>query len=230
MGRINTREAADNMKEIELVINYNGVAIVNFTGARLSRHHMAVPGENVWFDLSIAPNHGIQMLSITGEPSHRDIPLQLTQSHNDGLGYTHHEYKFTMPDETVRIICMGAMLDDIKEESNNINVRRTQAMEPKTPQQGVIATFEIPEDLAKRLSELLTTQTIRERMLNQNIDNLTKYEQMEKMLIPVVSEIEAIKAKITRMYVPQEYRSDAYMWNYDGYEIDGIHVQILNSN
>ena len=40
---------------------------------------------------------------------------------------------------------------------------------------------------------------------------------------------EAIKKKITRDYVPEHYRSAQYMWNYDGYEIDGNNVQILET-
>lgn len=91
----------------------------------------------------------------------------------------------------------------------------------------IVSSFEIPDALAKELSDLLTKQTIREKMLLQVIDDPNKYTMMEEMLIPITSRIEAIKVKITRDYVPKEYNSELYMWNYDGYEIDGNKVQIL---
>lgn len=91
----------------------------------------------------------------------------------------------------------------------------------------VIDTFEIPEELAKELSELLTKQLIREKMLQQVIGDPVKYENMENMLIPITSNIEAIKVKITNEYVPSQYNSIEYIWNYNGYEVDGNKVQIL---
>ena len=74
-------------------------------------------------------------------------------------------------------------------------------------EQVIINSFEIPEELAKELSDLLTKQTIRERLLLQLVDNPVKYEQVESMLLPITSKIEAIKFKITNEYVPEEYRS-----------------------
>ena len=94
-------------------------------------------------------------------------------------------------------------------------------------EQRVIGEFEIPEDLAKELSELLTKQTIRERLLTQLIDQPDKYEEAEKLLIPVTSRIEAIKIKITKEYIPEQFNSAKYMWNYDGYEVSGNKVQIV---
>lgn len=93
--------------------------------------------------------------------------------------------------------------------------------------QVVIDTFEIPEELAKELSELLTKQTIRERLLLQLIDDKAKYESAENMLIPVTARIEAIKIKITKEYVPEKYNDPKYQWNYDGWEVDENRVQIL---
>ena len=52
------------------------------------------------------------------------------------------------------------------------------------PLQKVIDSFEIPEDLAKELSELLTKQTIRERILLQLVTEPEKFEEVEKTLIP----------------------------------------------
>lgn len=92
----------------------------------------------------------------------------------------------------------------------------------------IVGSFEIPDELAKELSELLTKQTIRERLLLQLIDEPEKYEKAEEMLVPIVSKIEAIKIKITKEYVPAEYNSTQYVWNYDGYEVAGNKVQIIN--
>lgn len=94
-------------------------------------------------------------------------------------------------------------------------------------EQIIIGSFEIPEELAKELSELLTKQTIRERLLAQLIDEPVKYEKTEAMLIPVTARIEAIKVKITNEFVPEEYRSSEYIWNYDGFEVAGCKVNIL---
>ena len=95
--------------------------------------------------------------------------------------------------------------------------------------QQVVDYFEIPEELAKELSELLTKQTIREKILTQLIDKPDKYEEAEALLIPITQRIEAIKIKITKEFVPEKYATDAYMWNYDGYEVDKNKVQIITA-
>lgn len=100
-------------------------------------------------------------------------------------------------------------------------------MERKEKQQVVVDYFEIPDDLAKELSELLTKQTIREKMLVNLVQDPDKYEEAEKMLIPVTERIEAIKVKITKEFVPAKYNSIRYMWNYDGYAVDQNRVQII---
>ena len=94
----------------------------------------------------------------------------------------------------------------------------------------VVGTFDIPDELAKKLSELLTRQTIRERVLVQVINEPDKYAKAEEMLMPIVSEVEAIKAKITKEFVPEEFNSIEFMWNYDGYEIAKNVVQIIRVN
>lgn len=99
--------------------------------------------------------------------------------------------------------------------------------EKKEKLQTVIDHFEIPEDLAKELSQLLTKQTIRERLLLQLVGEPDKYEQAENILIPIVSKIEAIKIKITKEFVPTKYNARKYMWNYDGFDIDQNRVQII---
>ena len=100
-------------------------------------------------------------------------------------------------------------------------------MDPNS-KQVLVDRFEIPDELARELSELLTKQTIRERLLTQLIDDQDKYNKVEDMLIPVTARIEAIKLKITKEYVPSEYDSTRYIWNYDGYEIDGNRLQIID--
>lgn len=93
----------------------------------------------------------------------------------------------------------------------------------------IIDWFEIPDELAKSLSEDLTKMSIRQRMLDDFILDAAKYEAAEKLLVPIVQSVEAKKVLITRQYVPEIYRSEAYQWNYDGYEIDGNKVQILKA-
>ena len=93
--------------------------------------------------------------------------------------------------------------------------------------QVVIDHFEIPDDLAQELSGLLTKQTIRERLLMQLVGEPEKYEQAENLLIPITAKIEAIKVKITKEFVPAKYNARRYMWNYDGFEVDGNKVQII---
>lgn len=95
--------------------------------------------------------------------------------------------------------------------------------------QQIVDTFEIPEELAKELSDLLTKQTIRERVLVQLVDQPDKYSTAEELLIPITRKIEAIKVKITKEYVPEEYNSAIYMWNYDGWDVDENRVQIITA-
>lgn len=95
--------------------------------------------------------------------------------------------------------------------------------------QVVIDSFEIPEDLAKELSDLLTKQTIREKLALQVIDDPEKYDIAEDRLMPITSKIEAIKVKITKEYVPAKYNSEKYMWNYDGYGVSGNKVEIVEN-
>jgi len=61
------------------------------------------------------------------------------------------------------------------------------------------------------------------------ISNPSKYEEVEKLLIPITTRIETIKTKITTEYVPDYYRDDKYMWNYDGYDISGTTVSVFEN-
>ena len=96
--------------------------------------------------------------------------------------------------------------------------------------QVMVGSFEIPVELANELSELLTKQTIREKLLLQLIDDPVKYEQAESLLLPITSKIEAIKFKITNEYVPSHYRYSNYIWNYDGWEVAGNKVNVYSTN
>lgn len=102
-------------------------------------------------------------------------------------------------------------------------------MSKKELEPGVIDYFEIPEDIAQELSELLTKQTIRERLLLQLIGDDDKFNQAEEMLVPITAKIEAIKIKITKEYVPAKYNDPKYQWNYDGWEVDRNKVQIIGT-
>jgi hypothetical protein len=94
-------------------------------------------------------------------------------------------------------------------------------------EQKIVGTFTIPDDLARELSDLLTKQTIRERLLMQLINDPAKYEQAEALLVPITAKIEAIKVKITNEYVPAHFGFSKYIWNYDGYEVSGCEVDVL---
>lgn len=100
-------------------------------------------------------------------------------------------------------------------------------MHEKKP--SVIDNFEIPEDLAKDLSDLLIKQTIKERLLLQVLDEQDKYDQIESMLIPIAEKIQLIKIKITKDYVPDKYNSKKYSWNYNSWEIDKNKVEIIEA-
>lgn len=84
---------------------------------------------------------------------------------------------------------------------------------------------EIPESLARELSDLLTKQTIRMQVLT-SIVGKPEYETMEAELIPIQQRIDAIKYTITEDYIPDEYRSDEYQWNFNGFMIDRNTIEI----
>ena len=85
--------------------------------------------------------------------------------------------------------------------------------------QTFVTTFEVPEEIAKKLSDLLTKQTIKERLLMQLTNEPEKFEAVENTLIPITEEISALKIKITQEYVPDEFNSQEYIWNYDGWAV-----------
>lgn len=94
----------------------------------------------------------------------------------------------------------------------------------------IIDNFEIPYELALELSELLTRQTIRERLMMQNIGDKDRFRELEDLLVPITAKIESIKVKITEEYVPERYRYQRYSWNYDGYEVSQNVIQIIDND
>lgn len=145
-------------------------------------------------------------------------------------------YRFDMPRSDV-VLMIDFIENNLSEDypgffSDTTYMNETKKEEDikEMNENGVVDYFEIPDELARELSNLLTKQTIREKLLLQLVDDPVKYEKAEELLIPVTSKIEAIKVKITKEYVPSKYNSVEYIWNYDGYEIDKNKVQILRGN
>jgi len=83
-----------------------------------------------------------------------------------------------------------------------------------------VTTFEIPEEIAKRLSILLVKEKVRRELLSNLVGNKSKFEEVEQLLVEVSSEVEKIKYDITTLYVPEKYRSEEFIWDYNGFEID----------
>lgn len=91
----------------------------------------------------------------------------------------------------------------------------------------IVETVEIPEDIAQRLSRLLIKESIRRQLLNDAVGNKDKYEEAEELLIPVIEEIDKIKNTITEKYIPEDFRSDRYIWSYNNFSINGNEINII---
>ena len=160
---------------------------------------------------------------IMGKKTLSKIEIKTLESYSrDNYNRFVCKYYFDMPDEDA--ILHVKMEDGMMEETKN--TEQIDNSSSKYPE-GVIDYFDIPDELAKELSDLLTKQVVRERLLLQVVSDPVRYEEMEKMILPITAKIEAIKIKITDEYVPEKYRSTKYMWNYSGYEVDKNKVQIL---
>jgi hypothetical protein len=94
----------------------------------------------------------------------------------------------------------------------------------------IVAQFEIPEEMAKELSGLLTESAVKKGLLIDLVEMPARYEIIEKLVIALEDKITAIKNKITSEYVPQEYRTVDFSWNYDGYVTAGKTVHIFKNN
>lgn len=92
-----------------------------------------------------------------------------------------------------------------------------------------VTTFEIPEELAKHLSILLVKEKVRKELLSNSIGDKNKFEEVEQLVVEVSSEVEKIKHDITTLYVPEKYRSEEFVWDYNGFEIDNNIVTIYKA-
>ena len=92
-----------------------------------------------------------------------------------------------------------------------------------------VTTFEVPESIAKRLSELLIKERVRKQLLAESVNDPSRFDELENLVIIIVSEIDKIKHDITTLYVPNEYRSEDFIWDYNGYEIDKNHFTIYKA-
>ena len=89
-----------------------------------------------------------------------------------------------------------------------------------------VEVFEIPEYLAKELSDLLVRESIRKKLLSEVLNDPVKYEQIEDLLAKATERIDEIKHLITIEYVPDEFHSEKFIWDYKGYSIDKNVVSI----
>lgn len=153
------------------------------------------------------------------------IPYKVLHFEEDRI-----KLEFIVPDCNIGFETCASTIDKTIKEKSNMENKEIETKNETVNTNGVIATFDIPEELAKELSELLTKQSIRQNMLKEIlISNPSKYEEVESLLLPVTTRIETIKAKITTEYVPDEYCDEKYMWNYDGYDISGTSVSIFEN-
>ena len=93
----------------------------------------------------------------------------------------------------------------------------------------VVGHFEIPEEMAKELSDLLIKQTVREKLLLQLLNEPEQYDLAEAKLLPITARVEAMKIKITKEYVQAEYASSRYVWNYLGWETAKNKVEVIDN-
>lgn len=186
-------------------------------------------------------NTTINVRSTGGEYIHTnftDLPPASRMSGNPRR--RKESFSFVMPDDDVNVSIdtitgnSDAQYIDPKTlfapEMFNIGRTTTDSAPAVTKSSnGIIDYFTIPDALARELSDLLTKQVIKERLLIQLIDDQDRYDKIEASLVPIVTKVEAIKLKITKEYVPAKYNSTRYKWNYDGYEVDGNRVQVIES-
>lgn len=85
----------------------------------------------------------------------------------------------------------------------------------------VIDTFEIPDEMAKELDQLITRVGIMKDILAANVNNQAAYDKLEAKLMPLQSRYSTIKSAITYQYVPAKYNSNDFSWVYPGYDLAG---------
>lgn len=95
------------------------------------------------------------------------------------------------------------------------------------PSGQVVDTVKIDSALARRLSDLLSIQSIRQSLLLQLLDNIDSYNKVEQMLIPITDEINQIKNQITLYEVPDQYKDPMFIWSYDGWATNEDKINII---
>lgn len=88
-----------------------------------------------------------------------------------------------------------------------------------------VATFEINEDIATKLSNSLIKRQILMEAYVQIIGDVEKEDRLNSQLVEIENTIISLKNQITWL-VPKEYQSDKYEWEYNGIATDGINVRI----
>lgn len=164
------------------------------------RPDMHNPGDTVVFE--IRPNDGYLLDSVAlcddrpnGAVQHIvEFDTEILPIDDTDESNTYRRVKFIMPEMDVKLMVTFKEIDLIR--------------------------VQIPDDLAHELSDLLTKQTIRERLLMNSMDDMEKFSKLESMLMPVVSRIGAIQTYITEFYIPDQFKSDEYQWTYNGYDVD----------
>lgn len=82
----------------------------------------------------------------------------------------------------------------------------------------LVDTVELPEDIAANLLNNLTKyKVIMDAYIKVVDDNdPVKINAIESNLVAVSQDIEWIKRHITEEYIPDKYRSDAFIWEFNG--------------
>ena len=92
-----------------------------------------------------------------------------------------------------------------------------------------VTKIKIPEDVAKELSDLINKKTVRLEVAASCIKDDEAYAIAESKLIQVTERMEFLKDVITNQFIPLEYKSEEYTWNYNGYLIDKDEISIYKN-
>lgn len=86
--------------------------------------------------------------------------------------------------------------------------------------QRTVGTFEIPDDIAQELTELMAKRDVYESLMIKSANDPAAFDVIESKLIDTVRKYDAVRNRITDDLLPDEFRNAAYTWTYRGYEID----------
>lgn len=224
----------DRYHEIEISYDSTGGQILHDNIQQRDRHLIA--GVNDELELYISTNNGFCL-----DRDRSYVEKKSSQGPNNKASsaiyygaYFHNvnpatrilydaKMTFIMPDDDVVVHLNFRKDEEYSMKTNDMKISNNES------RQEIVKRFELPEEIATELDALLTKQSIRERLLLQVLDDPTKFEALENMLVPISARIEAIKAKITSELVPPAYRSQEYIWSYDGIGIDGYMAKIIHA-